>query len=130
MVMPWKAKSSPLGMRRVEWFGDGMFSEVRGPANVLELRKQISISYQIALKHNCGFLLQSYTESLLTFRNFNRCFCKNSFASLPIYKEAIYQIIEVGDQNAFVTKSKHLVPPPLTQNRRPDKMFCHIKIQT
>uniref|UniRef100_A0AAQ4QCZ1 DNA (cytosine-5-)-methyltransferase n=1 Tax=Gasterosteus aculeatus aculeatus TaxID=481459 RepID=A0AAQ4QCZ1_GASAC len=67
MVMPWKAKSSPLGMRRVEWFGDGMFSE-------------------------------SYTESLLTFRNFNRCFCKNSFASLPIYKEAIYQIIELASE--------------------------------
>ncbi|KAL6119361.1 uncharacterized protein ACO6RY_03947 [Pungitius sinensis] len=67
MVMPWKTKSSPLGMRRVEWFGDGMFSE-------------------------------SYTESLLTFRNFNKCFCKNSFASLPIYKEAIYQIIELASE--------------------------------
>lgn len=29
MVMPWKSKSAPTGMRRVEWFGDGMFSEVR-----------------------------------------------------------------------------------------------------
>lgn len=28
MVMPWKTKSAPPGMRRVEWFGDGMFSEV------------------------------------------------------------------------------------------------------
>uniref|UniRef100_A0A672ZH43 DNA (cytosine-5-)-methyltransferase n=1 Tax=Sphaeramia orbicularis TaxID=375764 RepID=A0A672ZH43_9TELE len=28
MVMAWKTKSSPPGMRRVEWFGDGMFSEV------------------------------------------------------------------------------------------------------
>ncbi|KAM8864274.1 DNA (cytosine-5-)-methyltransferase 3 beta, duplicate a isoform 2-T2 [Spinachia spinachia] len=67
MVMPWKSKSWPLGMRRVEWFGDGMFSE-------------------------------SYIESLLTFRNFNKCFCKNSFASLPIYKEAIYQIIELASE--------------------------------
>lgn len=32
LVMPWKTKSTPLGMRRVEWFGDGMFSEVwNGP---------------------------------------------------------------------------------------------------
>lgn len=30
MVMPWKSKSAPPGMRKVEWFGDGMFSEVRG----------------------------------------------------------------------------------------------------
>lgn len=29
MVVPWKTKYSPPGMRRVEWFGDGMFSEVR-----------------------------------------------------------------------------------------------------
>ncbi|XP_059189222.1 DNA (cytosine-5-)-methyltransferase 3 beta, duplicate a [Centropristis striata] len=67
MVMPWKTKSSPPGMRRVEWFGDGMFSEI-------------------------------YTESLMTFAAFNKCFCKNSFASLPIYKEAIYQIIELASE--------------------------------
>uniref|UniRef100_A0A665TII0 DNA (cytosine-5-)-methyltransferase n=1 Tax=Echeneis naucrates TaxID=173247 RepID=A0A665TII0_ECHNA len=53
MVMPWKTKSSPPGMRRVEWFGDGMFSEV------------------------CN---------------------SNSFASLPVYKEAIYQIIELAGE--------------------------------
>lgn len=29
MVTPWKTKSARVGMRRVEWFGDGMFSEVR-----------------------------------------------------------------------------------------------------
>ncbi|XP_068589042.1 DNA (cytosine-5-)-methyltransferase 3 beta, duplicate a [Cebidichthys violaceus] len=67
LVMPWKTKSAPPGMRRVEWFGDGMFSEI-------------------------------YTESLLTFRTFTKCFCKNSFASLPIYKEAIFQIIELAGE--------------------------------
>uniref|UniRef100_A0A7N6BB81 DNA (cytosine-5-)-methyltransferase n=1 Tax=Anabas testudineus TaxID=64144 RepID=A0A7N6BB81_ANATE len=63
MVMSWKTKSAPPGMRRVEWFGDGMFSEIQ-------------------------------TDNLLAFSAFTRCFCKNSFASFPIYKEAIYQIIE------------------------------------
>uniref|UniRef100_A0A8C7ZFU4 DNA (cytosine-5-)-methyltransferase n=1 Tax=Oryzias sinensis TaxID=183150 RepID=A0A8C7ZFU4_9TELE len=29
MVTPWKSKTSPVGMRRVEWFGDGMISEVK-----------------------------------------------------------------------------------------------------
>ncbi|KAM9351026.1 DNA (cytosine-5-)-methyltransferase 3 beta, duplicate a [Symphorus nematophorus] len=67
MVMPWKTKSSPPGMRRVEWFGDGMFSEI-------------------------------YTEGLMPFSAFTKCFCKNSFASLPIYKEAIYQIIELAGE--------------------------------
>ncbi|XP_008277301.1 DNA (cytosine-5)-methyltransferase 3B-like [Stegastes partitus] len=67
MVMPWKTKSVPPGMRRVEWFGDGMFSEV-------------------------------YTEGLLPFSAFTKCFCKNSFASLPVYKEAIYQIIELAGE--------------------------------
>uniref|UniRef100_A0A8C2X8M8 DNA (cytosine-5-)-methyltransferase n=1 Tax=Cyclopterus lumpus TaxID=8103 RepID=A0A8C2X8M8_CYCLU len=67
MVMSWKTKSAPHGMRRVEWFGDGMFSEI-------------------------------YTESLLTFRNFTKCFCKNSYASLPVYKEAIFQILELAGE--------------------------------
>uniref|UniRef100_A0A3B5APE1 DNA (cytosine-5-)-methyltransferase n=1 Tax=Stegastes partitus TaxID=144197 RepID=A0A3B5APE1_9TELE len=62
MVMPWKTKSVPPGMRRVEWFGDGMFSEVSNTAA------------------------------------FTKCFCKNSFASLPVYKEAIYQIIELAGE--------------------------------
>uniref|UniRef100_A0A669ERT7 DNA (cytosine-5-)-methyltransferase n=1 Tax=Oreochromis niloticus TaxID=8128 RepID=A0A669ERT7_ORENI len=64
MVVAWKTKCAPVGMRRVEWFGDGMFSEV-------------------------------YTEGLTPFAAFTRCFCKNSFASLPVYKKAIYQILEV-----------------------------------
>lgn len=42
MVMPWKTKSSPPGMRRVEWFGDGMFSEVRRTVRVLELQKHFT----------------------------------------------------------------------------------------
>ncbi|XP_031146229.2 DNA (cytosine-5-)-methyltransferase 3 beta, duplicate a isoform X1 [Sander lucioperca] len=67
MVMPWKTKSSPPGMRKVEWFGDGMFSEI-------------------------------YTEGLLKFSAFTKCFCKNSFASLPTYKEAIFQIIELAGE--------------------------------
>ncbi|XP_033484566.2 uncharacterized protein LOC117258142 isoform X2 [Epinephelus lanceolatus] len=67
MVMPWKTKSAPPGMRRVEWFGDGMFSEI-------------------------------YTEGLMPFRLFTKCFCKNSFASLPVYKKAIYQIIELAGE--------------------------------
>ncbi|XP_070695072.1 DNA (cytosine-5-)-methyltransferase 3 beta, duplicate a [Pempheris klunzingeri] len=67
MVMPWKTKSAPPGMRRVEWFGDGMFSEI-------------------------------YTEGLVPFSAFTKCFCKNSFASLPVYKEAIYQIIELAGE--------------------------------
>uniref|UniRef100_A0A8D3DFX1 DNA (cytosine-5-)-methyltransferase n=1 Tax=Scophthalmus maximus TaxID=52904 RepID=A0A8D3DFX1_SCOMX len=56
LVMPWKTKAGPPGMRRVEWFGDGMFSEI-------------------------------YTEGLLPFAAFTKCFCKNSYACLPIYKE-------------------------------------------
>ncbi|XP_042264064.1 DNA (cytosine-5-)-methyltransferase 3 beta, duplicate a isoform X1 [Thunnus maccoyii] len=67
MVMPWKTKSAPPGMRRVEWFGDGMFSEI-------------------------------YTEGLLPFSTFTKCFCRNSFASLPLYKEAIFQIIELAGE--------------------------------
>ncbi|XP_034731435.1 DNA (cytosine-5-)-methyltransferase 3 beta, duplicate a isoform X3 [Etheostoma cragini] len=67
MVMPWKTKLSPPGMRKVEWFGDGMFSEI-------------------------------YTEGLLSFSSFTKCFCKNSFASLPTYKEAIFQIIELAGE--------------------------------
>lgn len=29
LVVVWKGRTLPVSMRRVEWFGDGMFSEVR-----------------------------------------------------------------------------------------------------
>lgn len=104
MVMPWKTKSSPPGMRRVEWFGDGMFSEVRSTVHVREVQKLFTCVESDFLHHH-RFLLQIYTEGLLTFSAFTKCFCKNSFASLPIYKEAIYQIIEVRDQNCHKIKT-------------------------
>ncbi|XP_037539747.1 DNA (cytosine-5-)-methyltransferase 3 beta, duplicate a [Nematolebias whitei] len=65
MVVAWKSKCPPPGMRRVVWFGDGMFSEV-------------------------------HVNGLLPFEAFSRCFCKNSFTSFPVYREAIYQIIELA----------------------------------
>ncbi|XP_061591262.1 uncharacterized protein LOC133456725 isoform X2 [Cololabis saira] len=67
IVMAWKTKAAPPAMRRVEWFGDGMFSEL-------------------------------HTENLLPFSAFARCFCKNSFASLPMYKDAIYQVFELAGE--------------------------------
>ncbi|KAK0142653.1 DNA (cytosine-5)-methyltransferase 3A [Merluccius polli] len=67
MVVPSKTKSTAPGLRYVEWFGDGMFSEI-------------------------------YTEGLSPFRAFTRCFCKNSYASLPTYKDAIYQILELAGE--------------------------------
>lgn len=46
-------------------------------------------------------LLQILTEDLLSFGTFGKCFCKNSFSSLPTYKEAMYQIIEVTHLSRF-----------------------------
>lgn len=74
---PWKFKASPSGMRRVEWFGDGMFSEI------------------------C-------VERLLPFAAFAKCFCNNSYASLPTYKDAIYQVLELAGERcekSFATVS-------------------------
>ncbi|MCJ8734989.1 hypothetical protein PDJAM_G00241590 [Pangasius djambal] len=65
LVVAWKTKTSPQSIRRVEWFGDGMYSEI-------------------------------YTERLLPFAAFAKCFCKNSHASLPTYKDAIYQVLELA----------------------------------
>lgn len=47
------------------------------------------------LSHFVVELFQILTEDLLSFGTFSKCFCKNSFSSLPVYKEAIYQIMEV-----------------------------------
>uniref|UniRef100_A0A8C7ZD26 DNA (cytosine-5-)-methyltransferase n=1 Tax=Oryzias sinensis TaxID=183150 RepID=A0A8C7ZD26_9TELE len=69
MVTPWKSKTSPVGMRRVEWFGDGMISETN-------------------------------TEGLLPFSTFSKSFCKNSYASLPMYKKAIYEILELAAERS------------------------------
>lgn len=37
----------------------------------------------------------------MSFGVFSKCFSKDSFSSLPIYKDAIFQIIEVTDQRFF-----------------------------
>ncbi|KAM6924485.1 DNA (cytosine-5-)-methyltransferase 3 beta, duplicate a [Xenentodon cancila] len=45
-----------------------------------------------------GLFSELHTENLLPFSAFTRCFCKNSFASLPKYKEAIYQVTELAGE--------------------------------
>uniref|UniRef100_A0A8C7JE14 DNA (cytosine-5-)-methyltransferase n=1 Tax=Oncorhynchus kisutch TaxID=8019 RepID=A0A8C7JE14_ONCKI len=73
LVVLWKSnKAPPVSKRRVEWFGDGMFSEI-------------------------------YTERLLPFAAFAKCFCKNSYSSLPTYKDAIYQVLEVGHECYYLS---------------------------
>ncbi|KAI4884077.1 hypothetical protein NFI96_030674 [Prochilodus magdalenae] len=72
LVAGWKAKTPPPSLRRVEWFGDGMYSEI-------------------------------YTERLLPFAAFKECFCKNSYASLPAYKDAIYQVLELAGERCSKT---------------------------
>uniref|UniRef100_A0A673Y1F8 DNA (cytosine-5-)-methyltransferase n=1 Tax=Salmo trutta TaxID=8032 RepID=A0A673Y1F8_SALTR len=68
LVVLWNSnKTPPVSMRRVEWFGDSMFSEI------------------------C-------TERLLHFAAFAKCFCKNSYASFPTYKDAIYQVLELAGE--------------------------------
>ncbi|KAF4072265.1 hypothetical protein AMELA_G00261170 [Ameiurus melas] len=72
LVVAWKTKTSPQYLRRVEWFGDGMFSEI-------------------------------YTERLMPFAAFAKCFCNNSYASLPTYKDAIYQVLELAGERCSQT---------------------------
>lgn len=73
-----------------------MFSEVRSTARGLIYLEKLATcadwDFSIAF-------FQIYTDNLMPFGVFSKCFCKNSFASLPTYKEAIFQIIEVRDQN-------------------------------
>ena len=42
----------------------------------------------------------------MSFGVFNKCFSKDSFSSLPIYKDAIFQIIEVTNQFSYLTLFK------------------------
>lgn len=63
MVMAWKTKSAPHGMRRVEWFGDGMFSEVSGAVNVLELRQHFTC-VESTLTSTSGSVPDLYGESV------------------------------------------------------------------
>uniref|UniRef100_A0A8B9LI24 DNA (cytosine-5-)-methyltransferase n=1 Tax=Astyanax mexicanus TaxID=7994 RepID=A0A8B9LI24_ASTMX len=74
LVVAWKSKNSPPLMRRVEWFGDGMYSEVR-------------------------------IQRLLPFAAIAKCFCNNSYASLPAYKDAIYQVLELASERCSKTFS-------------------------
>lgn len=46
-------------------------------------------------------LLQISTENLLSFATFSKDFCQKSFSSLPMYKDAIFQVIEVTSHNLY-----------------------------
>ncbi|KAI5614004.1 DNA (cytosine-5-)-methyltransferase 3 beta, duplicate a isoform X1, partial [Silurus asotus] len=72
LVVPWMTKTSPSFLRRVEWFGDGMYSEI-------------------------------FTERLLPFAAFAKCFCQNSYANLSTYKDAIYQVLELAGERCSKT---------------------------
>ncbi|XP_076859796.1 DNA (cytosine-5-)-methyltransferase 3 beta, duplicate a isoform X2 [Brachyhypopomus gauderio] len=74
LVVDWKTKTPAPSMKRVEWFGDGMYSEI-------------------------------YTERLLPFAAFAKCFCRNSFTSLSTYKDAIYQVLELAGERCSKTFS-------------------------
>lgn len=58
---------------------------------VLGTLHAVELDFHIAF---CS-VLQIYTDGLQPFSAFTKCFCKNSFASLPVYKEGIFQILEV-----------------------------------
>lgn len=76
--------------------------------------------FNIDLCLSVGFLLQVSTERLKPFSFFTLCFCKNSFASLPVYKDAIYQICEVIRTN--------MLPPAASMEREcfhfPQWLLC------
>uniref|UniRef100_A0AAV2M065 DNA (cytosine-5-)-methyltransferase n=1 Tax=Knipowitschia caucasica TaxID=637954 RepID=A0AAV2M065_KNICA len=65
LVKSWKTKSNPPGMRRVEWFGDGMFSEI-------------------------------HTDRLMPFNAFTLCYNHNAHSNVPVYKDAVYQVLELA----------------------------------
>ncbi|XP_064154116.1 uncharacterized protein LOC135233988 [Anguilla rostrata] len=58
-------KQAPTGVRMVEWFGDGLFSEI-------------------------------HVNGLQNLAAFAKCFCADSFANLPIYKDAIFQCLQLA----------------------------------
>lgn len=47
------------------------------------------------LKSSVIFVFQIHTGGLLPLAAFAKCFCPNSYANLPLYKNAIYQVLEV-----------------------------------
>ncbi|XP_066558389.1 DNA (cytosine-5)-methyltransferase 3A isoform X2 [Amia ocellicauda] len=85
LVVGWRSKQITISMRRVEWFGDGMFSEI-------------------------------YTERLLPFAAFSKCFCNVSFSSLPAYKDAILQALELASQRSGK------IFPPCKADSKDDKL--------
>uniref|UniRef100_A0A674C390 DNA (cytosine-5-)-methyltransferase n=1 Tax=Salmo trutta TaxID=8032 RepID=A0A674C390_SALTR len=68
IVQPWKGRQAAKNIRKIEWCGDGMFSEVRGRGDIVFL---FSVS-------------------------FAQCFSANSFATLVTYRDAIFQSLQVA----------------------------------
>ncbi|XP_061115075.1 uncharacterized protein LOC133139515 [Conger conger] len=71
-VVGWRPKQPPTGMRMVQWFGDGLFS-------------------------------QTHVEGLQSLDAFAKCFCADSFAKLPIYKEAIFRCLKLAAERCGKT---------------------------
>lgn len=121
----WWCPGKPSPVPRVfgGWSGleTGCSRRLVVPVHVPELEKRCRLCW-IGFLHL--FPLQIHTDGLMSFGVFGKCFCKNSFASLPIYKEAIFQIIEVRDPNT--TKDNQI--PSCKIGFQLCRLFCTVSL--
>lgn len=95
IVVTWRAtgkrQASP-GMRWLQWFGDGKFSEVRSLSG-----KQLD--WKVPGAH--GLVPQVSADKLDSITAFPKFFSQTSYTKLASYRRAIFQALEVSLTSRF-----------------------------
>lgn len=94
IVVTWRAtgkRQASHGMRWLQWFGDGKFSEVRSPEEVQRL--PVAAANEV--------LSQVSADKLDSITAFPKFFSQNSYTKLASYRRAIFQALEVSETDAF-----------------------------
>lgn len=94
IVVTWRAtgkRQASHGMRWLQWFGDGKFSEVRSPEEVQRLT--VAAANQV--------LSQVSADKLDSITAFPKFFSQTSYTKLASYRRAVFQALEVRETDAF-----------------------------
>lgn len=108
IVVTWRAtgkRQASHGMRWLQWFGDGKFSEVRREEKqnrqtegVTERGGDQMTAEDLVLCLMLRFSLQVSADKLDSITAFPKFFSQVSYTKLASYRRAIFQALEVRDQ--------------------------------
>lgn len=99
IVVTWRAtgkRQASHGMRWLQWFGDGKFSEVRSPQGENARGQRLSVTGADEV------LSQVSADKLDSITAFPKFFSQTSYTKLASYRRAVFQALEVRETHMFV----------------------------